>query len=289
MRTHELVNSKDQLRRIRQRYNYLWVGLSAFATLLGVGWLIAILAVLAWKGCMGLSWMVFTHMTPPPNEAGGLLNALVGSAIMTGMSILIGTPIGLLAGTYLAEYGRLSPVTSFIRFINDILQSAPSIILGLFVYEVIVVKAGHFSAWAGSVALSLLMIPTIVASTETMLRLVPDQLREAASALGAPRGYVITRICYRAARSGLVTGFLLAIARISGETAPLLFTALNNQFWSTNLNGPMASLPMAMYQFALSPYENWQSLAWAGAFIITLAVLAINIIARVFMPRTSIF
>jgi phosphate transport system permease protein len=278
-----------QLRRIRQRYNRISIALCSLATLFGVGWLIAILTVLLWKGISGLSWMVFSHTTPPPGQGGGLLNAIVGSALMTVFAIVIGTPIGLLAGTYLAEYGRSHRITSIVRFANDILQSAPSIIVGLFIYEVIVTSMGHFSAWAGAVALSLLMIPTVISSTESMLRLVPDQLREAASALGAPRAHVILSICYRTARSGLGTGVLLAIARISGEAAPLLFTALNNQFWSTNLSGPMASLPVVIYQFALSPYENWQNLAWAGALIITMTVLTINITARLFTPRISAF
>jgi phosphate transport system permease protein len=219
-------------------------------------------------------------MTPPPGSDGGLLNPIVGSLIMTGIAVLIGTPIGILAGTYMAEYGRYSPLTTVVRFINDILLSAPSIIVGLFVYEVMVYPMGHFSAIAGAAALALIVIPVVVRTTEDMLLLVPNTLREAAFALGVPRHRIIAQIVYRAARAGMLTGVLLAIARISGETAPLLFTALNNQFWSVNLNAPMASLPAVIFQFALSPYKDWQQLAWTGALIITIAVLALSIIAR---------
>ncbi|MGH8506766.1 MAG: phosphate ABC transporter permease PstA, partial [Stenotrophobium sp.] len=226
----------------------------------------------------------FTQMTPPPGgSTGGILNALLGSALLTVIGTLIGTPIGILAGTYMAEYGRNTKLSNTVRFINDVLLSAPSIIVGLFVYELMVSPMGHFSAWAGCVALSILILPVVVRTTEDMLLLVPDTLREAASALGAPRYLVIRKICYGAARAGLVTGVMLAVARISGETAPLLFTSLNNQFWSTDMNAPMSNLPVVIFQFALSPYADWQKLAWAGALIITMTVLALNIIARTFI------
>jgi phosphate transport system permease protein len=265
----------------RRRRNAVAMGLSIAATAIGLGWLVLILGVLLYEGFSGLSLQVFTEMTPPPGSTGGLLNAIVGSLIMTGLAILIGTPIGMLAGTYMAEYGRHGRLTSIVRFINDILLSAPSIVVGLFIYEVMVAQMGHFSGLAGATALAVIVIPVVVRTTEDMLLLVPNPLREAASALGMPRAYVIRRVCYRAAQAGMVTGVLLAVARISGETAPLLFTALNNQFWSTNLNAPMASLPAVIFQFALSPYKDWQALAWTGALIITFAVLAISIGARV--------
>jgi phosphate transport system permease protein len=265
----------------RRRRNGIAMGLSVAATLFGLGWLVLILGVLLWEGFSGLSLAVFTEMTPPPGAAGGLLNPIVGSLIMTTLAVLIGTPIGILAGTYMAEYGRYERVTMVVRFINDILLSAPSIVIGLFVYEVMVARMGHFSGLAGAVALAVIVIPVVVRTTEDMLLLVPNTLREAAAALGMPRAFIVTRIAYRAARAGMVTGVLLAVARISGETAPLLFTALNNQFWSLNLNAPMASLPAVIFQFALSPYKDWQKLAWTGALIITLAVLALSILARV--------
>jgi phosphate transport system permease protein len=254
--------------------------LSLAATLFGLGWLVLILGTLLWEGFSGLSLRVFTEMTPPPGASGGLLNAILGSLVLTGLAILIGTPIGILAGTYMAEYGRHSQLTSVVRFINDILLSAPSIVVGLFIYEVMVYPMGHFSGWAGAVALSVIVIPVVVRTTEDMLLLVPDTLREAAASIGLPRSLMIMKIAYRAAKAGMITGVLLAVARISGETAPLLFTALNNQFWSTNLNAPMASLPAVIFQFALSPYKDWQALAWTGALIITLAVLALSITAR---------
>lgn len=268
------------LYRSRRRRNGTAVSLALVATFIGLGWLVLILAVLFWKGFSGLSLAVFTEMTPPPGSAGGLRNAIVGSLIMTSIAVAIGTPVGILAGTYMAEYGRYSPLTKVVRFINDILLSAPSIVVGLFVYEIMVVPMGHFSGIAGAVALAVLVMPVVVRTTEDMLLLVPNQLREAASALGLPRSLVVSRIAYRAAMSGIVTGVLLAVARISGETAPLLFTALNNQFGSTNLNAPMASLPAVIFQFALSPYDDWQRLAWTGALIITLAVLILSIGAR---------
>ena len=219
-------------------------------------------------------------MTPPPGSSGGLLNAIAGSLILTILGVLIGTPIGMLAGTYMAEYGKASKLAFVVRFINDILLSAPSIVVGLFVYELIVARVGHFSAYAGILALAVIVVPVVVRTTEDMLNLVPVPLREAAAALGMPRSHVIRRVAYRAARAGLITGVLLAIARVSGETAPLLFTSLNNQFWSSDLTAPMASLPVVIFQFALSPYADWQQLAWTGALIITLTVLALSIVAR---------
>jgi len=264
----------------RRRRNKIMMSLSLGATLLGLGWLVVILGVLLWEGLGGLSLSVFTEMTPPPGSSGGLLNPIVGSLILTVLAVLIGTPIGILAGTYMAEYGRYDRLTSVVRFINDILLSAPSIVVGLFIYEVMVAPMGHFSGLAGAVALAVIVIPVVVRTTEDMLFLVPNSLREAAAALGTPRAVVIAKVCYRAAKAGMITGVLLAIARISGETAPLLFTALNNQFWSTDLNAPMPSLPVVIFQFALSPYKDWQQLAWSGALIITFTVLALSIMAR---------
>jgi phosphate transport system permease protein len=271
----------------RRRRNVVAMSLAVAATLFGLGLLVLVLAVLLWNGVSGLSLAVFTEMTPPPGSAGGLLNAIVGSLIMTLLAILIGTPIGILAGTYMAEYGRYDKLTDVVRFINDILLSAPSIVVGLFIYEVVVRPLGHFSGLAGALALAVIVIPVVVRTTEDMLRLVPNPLREAASALGMPRAYVIRRVCYRAAQAGMITGVLLAVARISGETAPLMFTALNNQFWSTNLNAPMASLPAVIFQFALSPYKDWQQLAWTGALIITLAVLGLSIFARILAAQSK--
>ncbi len=250
------------------------------ASLVGIGVLIVILATLVIKGASGLSSMILTADTPPPGGAGGLRNAIVGSLIMTTLGVVIGTPIGILAGTYMAEYGRYTRLTSVVRFINDILLSAPSIVIGLFVYTLLVATMGHFSGLAGAVALAVLVIPIVVRTTENMLLLVPDRLREAASAIGMPRSSVIRHVAYKAARAGMITGVLLAIARVSGETAPLLFTALNNQFFSADLNAPMASLPAVIFQFALSPYAEWQALAWTGALLITFAVLVLSITAR---------
>ena len=266
--------------KVRRRSNAVAMGLALAATAFGLGWLVLVLGALLWKGFSGLSPAVFTQMTPPPGASGGLLNPIIGSLIMTVLAVAIGTPVGILAGTYMAEYGRHDRLSSVVRFINDILLSAPSIVVGLFIYEVMVAPMGHFSGLAGGVALAVIVIPVVVRTTEDMLTLVPNALREAATSIGLPRSMSITRICYRAARAGMVTGVLLAVARISGETAPLLFTALNNQFWSTNLNAPMASLPVVIFQFALSPYKDWQSLAWIGALIITFAVLALSISAR---------
>ncbi|MGB6447190.1 MAG: phosphate ABC transporter permease PstA [Xanthobacteraceae bacterium] len=264
----------------RRRRNVIATGLAIGATLLGVGWLVLILGALLLKGFSGLSLAVFTEMTPPPGSSGGLLNPIFGSLILTMLAVIIGTPIGILAGTYMAEYGRYDKLSSIVRFINDILLSAPSIVVGLFIYQVMVAPMGHFSGYAGGVALAVLVIPVVVRTTEDMLTLVPNALREAATSIGLPRSLSIMHICYRAARAGMVTGVLLAVARISGETAPLLFTSLNNQFWSTNLNAPISSLPVIIFQFALSPYKDWQALAWTGALIITLTVLALSIGAR---------
>jgi len=270
----------SSLHRRRKARNAIMMGLCTCAAGVGLAWLALILGALVYKGLAGLSLSVFTQMTPPPGDAGGLANAIAGSVAMTVIAVVVGTPIGVLAGTYMAEYGRFSRVTTVVRFINDILLSAPSIIIGLFVYELMVRPMGHFSALAGSIALAILVIPVVVRTTEDMLNLVPNSLREAGTAIGAPRWVVIRSVAYRAALSGIVTGILLAIARISGETAPLLFTALNNQFWSSNLNAPIASLPVTIFQFALSPYEEWQQLAWTGALIITMTVLGLSIFAR---------
>jgi phosphate transport system permease protein len=264
----------------RKRRNIIAATASYVATAIGLSWLALILGVLFWEGFSGLSLRVFTEMTPPPGAAGGLLNAIVGSLIMTVLAVAIGAPIGVLAGTYMAEYGRHGRLTSIVRFINDILLSAPSIVVGLFIYEIMVRPMGHFSGAAGAVVLGVLVIPVMVRTTEDMLTLVPDTLREAAASIGLPRSLMIRQVAYRAAKAGIVTGILLAVARISGETAPLLFTALNNQFYSTNLNAPMSSLPAVIFQFALSPYKDWQDLAWTGALIITLAVLIMSITAR---------
>jgi phosphate transport system permease protein len=264
----------------RRWRDHLATALAIGAAGFGLTWLVLILLVLVVKGVGGLSLAVFTEMTPPPGSAGGLLNPIVGSLILTALAVLFGTPLGILAGTYMAEYGRYSKLTMVVRFINDILLSAPSIVVGLFVYEIMVAQMGHFSAWAGAVALGILVIPVVVRTTEDMLLLVPSTLREASAALGVPQWLVIRHVAYRAARAGMITGVLLAIARITGETAPLLFTALNNQFFSWNLNAPMASLPVVIFQFALSPYEDWQQLAWTGALLITVAVLGLSILAR---------
>jgi phosphate transport system permease protein len=275
-----------ETRYTRRRWrNTIATALAIGAALLGLTWLVLILVVLVVKGVGGLSLDVFTEMTPPPGSAGGLLNPIVGSLIVTTLAVLLGTPLGILAGTYMAEYGRYSKLTVVVRFINDILLSAPSIVIGLFVYEIMVVQMGHFSALAGAVALAIIVIPVVVRATEDMLLLVPDTLREASAALGVPRWLVIRHVAYRAAQAGIITGILLATARIAGETAPLLFTALNNQFFSWSLNAPMASLPVVIFQFALSPYEDWQQLAWTGALLITAAVLGLSILARVVSSR----
>jgi phosphate transport system permease protein len=269
----------------RHRRSAIWMGLSVAAAAVGLIGLFMILVVLLWKGCAGLSLAVFTQMTPPPGSSGGLLNAIAGSLFLTVVGVSVGAPLGMLAGTYLAEYGKYSRLAFVVRFINDILLSAPSIVIGLFVYEIIVAPMGHFSAIAGCIALAILVVPVVVRTTEDMLNLVPNTLREAGASLGMPRSMIIQRIAYRAARAGLLTGVLLAIARISGETAPLLFTALNNQFWSLDPTQPISSLPVVIFQFALSPYKEWQQLAWTGALIITLAVLTLSICARALAAR----
>lgn len=275
------------LYRRRRIVNFVYLGISMLAVLFGLFWLVWILWTLFAQGLAAISLSMFTQTTPPPGSTGGLANAIFGSLLMSLLATLIGTPIGILAGTYVAEYGRrgwLGPAT---RFINDILLSAPSIVIGLFVYAVYVANVRHFSGWAGTFALALIVIPVVLKTTENMLRLVPDTMREAAAALGAPQWIVISFVTLRAARAGITTGVLLAIARISGETAPLLFTALNNQFWSVNMDAPMANLPVVIFQFAMSPYQDWQTLAWGGALLITLSVLALNIVARVVFAQKS--
>jgi phosphate transport system permease protein len=272
-----------QIYQRRKMVNQVGLTLSMFAMCLGLFVLVWILFVLFKNGIQSLDWAMFTHSTPAPgSEGGGLANAIVGSLVMVLVTTVIGTPIGILAGVYLAEYGDESYTAELTRFVTDIMLSAPSIVLGLFVYAILVAQVKHFSGWAGSLALGLIAIPVIVRTTENMLRLVPGSLREAAFALGAPRWKVATMVTLRAAKSGVITGLLLALARISGETAPLLFTALNNQFFSWNMNAPMANLPVVIFQFAMSPYDNWIRLAWGGALLITLTVLILNIMARVF-------
>ncbi len=270
----------------RRLVNVVAMSLSILTMAIGLAVLAWILWTLLARGFAGLKPAVFTQGTPPPGSKGGLLNAIVGSLLMTGFGTLVGAPVGVLAGTYLAEFGAASRFASIARFVNDILLSAPSIIVGLFVYEIVVVRSGHFSGWAGAIALSIIAIPVIVRTTEDMLRLVPVRLREAAAALGAPQWKVVTMIAYRAARPGILTGILLAVARISGETAPLLFTALNHQFWG-RMSTPLANLPVVIFQFAMSPYEDWQQLAWAGSLLITLSVLALNIFARVIWRKKA--
>lgn len=287
--SHDLGPAVRDMRRYagRARRNRVWMGLCMAATAFGLAMLGLILGALLWRGFTALGPAVFTQTTPPPGAAGGLLNAIVGSLMMSAIGVVAGAPIGVLAGTYLAEYGRSSPLAAVVRFINDILLSAPSIVVGLFVYEVAVRPMGHFSGLAGGAALAVIVVPVVLRTTEDMLRLVPTQLREAAYALGMPRSLVIRRIVYASARTGMITGVMLAVARISGETAPLLFTALNNQFFSADLGAPMASLPAVIFQFAMSPYKEWQDLAWAGALLITLTVLALSIAARALTARSS--
>jgi len=273
--------------RRRRIVNKVMLCISGFAMIFGLFWLAWILITLLHEGFYALHWSLFTEMTPPPGSNGGILNAIAGSLLMATFGTLIGTPVGILAGTYLAEFGRRGWLAPATRFINDILLSAPSIVIGLFVYTIYVAQVRHFSAWAGSIALSLIVIPVVVRTTDDMLKLVPDSLREAAVALGAPSWKMIVFVSYRAAKAGIVTGILLAVARISGETAPLLFTALNNQFFSLNMNGPMANLPVVIFQFAMSPYQDWHRLAWAGAGLVTLAVLALNILARLMFSKKT--
>lgn len=282
-----LITADNPIYSSRKRRNALMMGVSAGALAFGLFWLAWILTTLLIEGGNALiRASLYTQMTPPPGADGGLANAIAGSLIMVVAGTLLGTPIGILAGTYLAEYGRKSWLASATRFLNDMLLSAPSIVIGLFVYSVYVAQVRHFSGVAGSIALGLLVVPVVVRTTDDMLKLVPNSLREAAFALGCPHWKLIVSITYRAARAGLVTGILLAVARISGETAPLLFTSLNNQFWSLDINAPLANLPVVIFQFAMSPYEDWHRLAWGGAALITLAVLALNILARLLFRRT---
>ncbi len=286
-----MSSALDDVRRAafakRKRVNFIALALSLAAMAFGLFWLFWILWETLRLGIGGLAWATFTQMTPPPNEVGGIANAIYGSFLMVMLATLVGTPIGILAGIYLAEYDPKGWLAEVTRFVNDILLSAPSIVIGLFVYAVVVARFKSFSGWAGVIALALIVIPVVIRTTENMLHLVPSAMREAAYALGTPKWKVITMITLRAAIAGVVTGVLLAVARIAGETAPLLFTALNNQFWTSNLNDPMASLPVTIFKFAMSPYENWQQLAWAGVLLITVAVLGLNILARVLTRRKN--
>jgi phosphate transport system permease protein len=274
------ISMNNRIYRARRRKNAAMMTLSTLTLAFGLFWLVWILLTLFIEGASALRPSMFLEMTPPPGSKGGLANAIYGSILMSGVATLIGTPVGILAGTYLAEYGKRGWLAPATRFINDVLLSAPSIIIGLFVYSVYVFKVGHFSGWSGAFALSIIVIPVVVRTTDDMLKLVPNSLREAAVALGCPTWKMITLISYRAARAGILTGMLLAVARISGETAPLLFTALNNQFWTNDMNAPMANLPVVIFQFAMSPYDDWHRLAWGGAALITLMVLGLNIAAR---------
>ena len=287
MSTGALDSQRTARYAARKRVNGIAIALAMMAMLFGLVWLFWILFETISLGFAGLSFATLTQMTPPPNEDGGLANAIYGSAIMVGLATLLGAPIGIMAGIYLAEFDSKSWLAETTRFVNDILLSAPSIVVGLFVYSVVVSRFKTFSGYAGVVALALIVIPVVIRTTEDMLRLVPAGLREAAYALGAPKWKVIASITLKAARAGVITGILLAVARIAGETAPLLFTALSNQFWTSSLSEPMASLPVTIFKFAMSPYENWQKLAWAGVFLITVAVLGLNILARVITRQKS--
>jgi len=280
-----LAHAANPTYRRRRRMNTVMMAVSTLALAFGLFWLFWIIGVLLWQGAAALGPTLFTQMTPPPGADGGLANAILGSVLMAGAGTLLGTPVGILAGTYLAEYGHRGWLAPATRFINDVLLSAPSIVIGLFVYTVYVARVKHFSGWAGAFALAIIVIPVVVRTTDDMLKLVPNSLREAAAALGAPSWKIVTMISYRAARAGIITGILLAIARVAGETAPLLFTALNNQFWSTDMNRPMANLPVVIFQFAMSPYDDWHRLAWGGAALITLLVLSINISARALFSK----
>jgi len=282
------VNPGNALYRSRKRFNAIVVVVSSAALAFGLFWLVWILGTLLYEGGTALARAaLYYQMTPPPGADGGLANALAGSLAMVAAGTIFGTPIGILAGTYLAEYGRRGWLAGATRFLNDVLLSAPSIVIGLFVYSVYVAQVKHFSGWAGAMALGLIVVPVVVRTTDDMLKLVPNTLREAAMALGCPSWKMVVFVTYRAARTGILTGILLAIARVSGETAPLLFTALNNQFWSSDMNAPMSNLPVVIFQFAMSPYENWHRLAWGGAALITLAVLVLNILARALFRRTD--
>ena len=282
------VHAGNPLYRFRKRINFFLLAVSGLALAFGLFWLVWILGTLLYEGGTALARAsLYYQMTPPPGADGGLANAIAGSFVMVGAGTLLGTPVGVLAGTYLAEYGRRGWLAGATRFLNDVLLSAPSIVIGLFVYSVYVAKVRHFSGWAGAVALALIVIPVVVRTTDDMLTLVPNTLREAAMALGCPSWITVVFVTYRAARTGIVTGILLAVARISGETAPLLFTSLNNQFWSNNMNAPMANLPVVIFQFAMSPYEDWHRLAWGGAALITIAVLVLNILARALFRKSD--
>lgn len=279
---------KAMLNLRRQITDYVAKIMATLATLFGLFWLVWILWTTVSKGLPALKWSLFTQMTPPPGSDGGLLNAFVGSFIMSGLAVLIATPIGIAAGTYLAEYARNTRLGETIRFVNDILLSAPSIIIGLFVYELMVRQMGHFSGIAGAVALSFIVLPVVVRTTDEMLQLVPSSMRESALALGVPQWKVVRQVLYRASLAGIVTGVLLAFARISGETAPLLFTALNNQYWTTSLGEPMANVPVVIFQYAMSPYEFWHALAWAGAFVVTMLVLVLGLVSRALLLRKKV-
>lgn len=281
------MSTQSRLYLRRRIINGINLTISMMTVVFALFFLFWILGTLFSSGLSGIALSTFTQMTPPPGSAGGLLNAIAGSLLMVSVAVLIGTPVGILAGTYLAEFGSSGWLAPATRFINDILLSAPSIVIGLFVYEMVVHRVGHFSGWAGAIALALIVIPVVVRTSENMLQLVPNTLREAAAALGAPQWKIVLMISYRSAKAGIITGILLAVARIFGETAPLLFTALNNQFWSTDLNGPMASLSVIIFQFAMSPYEDWHKLAWAGALLITLFVLGLNILARTMFRKDT--
>jgi len=271
----------------RRAKNLIAQALSILAAIFGMFWLVWIMWTTLSKGLAAINLDLFTQMTPPPGDEGGLLNAFFGSAVMSLLGIVIGAPIGVLAGTFLAEYSRKSWVGETVRFVNDILLSAPSIVLGLFVYTLVVAQMGHFSALAGGIALAFIVLPVVVRTTDEMLQLVPSQMREAALSLGVPQWKVIMQVLYRSSLPGIVTGILLALARISGETAPLLFTALNNQYWTTDINQPMANVPVVIFQYAMSPYESWHTLAWAGAFILTLFVLLVSLVARAIVLRNK--
>ena len=278
----------DRLYRNRRIKNAVAIVLSGLSAAFGLFWLIWILWTTLKTGLAAMKPELFTEMTPPPGADGGLANALFGSLVMSGVAILIGTPIGVAAGTYLAEFAKKSAIGETIRFVNDILLSAPSIVLGLFVYTLVVATTGHFSGWAGALALALIVLPVVVRTTDEMLQLVPSQMREAALSLGVPQWKVTVQVLYRSALPGIMTGILLALARISGETAPLLFTALNNQYWSTDLNAPMASVPVVIFQYAMSPYESWHALAWAGAFVVTIFVLLLSLLSRAILLRNKV-
>jgi phosphate transport system permease protein len=273
---------------VRRAKNIIAQLLAILAAIFGLFWLVWILWTTLHNGLASLNIALFTQMTPPPGESGGMLNAFFGSALMSALGIALGAPIGVLAGTFLAEYSQKSWLGETVRFVNDILLSAPSIVLGLFVYTLVVARMGHFSALAGAIALGFIVLPVVVRTTDEMLRLVPAQMREAALSLGVPQWKVIMQVLYRASLPGIVTGILLALARISGETAPLLFTALNNQYWSANVNAPMANVPVVIFQYAMSPYDNWHTLAWAGAFVLTLFVLLVSLVARLIVSRNRI-